>query len=164
MYFKFFMCSVQWYLWLKIFLSNNLDRHLFTCPAFERSSALKEQHVHSVKYVTTGSFCHLTAEFPKPVVKAFLGDPTPPAKFQFCQSAVAAFLNKHCPWLHPTVVPRCQYFCHLIASLPPSRKTHRAFFKFWDIISHCWVRCHAGGYCALTEKQRSRGFRRGFFV
>ena len=98
----------------------------------------------------TGSFCHLTAEFPEPVVKAFLGDPTPPTKFPFCQSAVAAFLNKHCPCLRPIVVPHCQYICHLIASLPPSRKTHRAFFKFWDIISHRWVRCHAGGYCALT--------------
>lgn len=92
----------------------------------------------------TGSFCHLTAEFPEPVVKAFLGDPTPPAKFPFCQSTVAAFLNKHSPCLRPIVVPHCQYICHLIASLPPSRKTHRAFFKFWDIISHRWVRCHAG--------------------
>ena len=96
---------------------------------------------------------HLTAEFPEPVVKAFLGNPTPPAKLPFCQSTVAAFLNKHSPCLRPIVVPHCQYICHLIASLPPSRKTHRAFFKFWDIISHPWVRCHAGGYCALTLKR-----------
>ena len=86
------------------------------------------------------AFCHLTTELPEPVVKAFLGDPTPPAKLPFCQSTVAAFLNKHSPCLRPIVVPHCQYICHLIASLPPSRKTHRAFFKFWDIISHRWVR------------------------
>ena len=90
-----------------------------------------------------------------PVVKAFLGDPTPPAKLPFCQSTVAAFLNKHSPCLRPIVVPYCQYICHLIASLPPSRKTHRAFFKFWDIISHRWVRCHAGGYCALTPIRKA---------
>ena len=106
----------------------------------------------------TGSFCHLTAEFPEPVVKAFLGDPTPPAKFPFCQPTVGTFLNKHSPCLRPIVVPHCQYICHLIAPLPPSRKTLREFFKFWDIISHPWVRCHAGGYCALTPNVRCFSF------
>ena len=71
-----------------------------------------------------------------PVVKAFLGDPTPPAKLPFCQSTVAAFLNKHSPCLRPIVVPHCQYICHLIASLPPSQKTHRAFFNLNQVAVH----------------------------
>ena len=83
----------------------------------------------------SGCFRHLTAQLPEPVIETFLGDPSLLTKLPFCQSTVVTLLDEHSPGLRPVFIPHCQYICHLIAPLQPSRKTHRAFFEFWDIIS-----------------------------
>jgi len=61
--------------------------------------------------VSIGTFTY--PQFPEPIVKAFLRDPTLLAKLPFCQAAVITFLNEHCPGLRPVFIPHCQHICHL---------------------------------------------------
>ena len=41
----------------EIFLFNDLYRHFFTCPQFEGSSSLVQQHVHSITSLASCFFC-----------------------------------------------------------------------------------------------------------